>query len=335
MLHLHELDNIYEFSPLSASYQGPIPLHLTPLTTSHPASYSTRPSQRLFAPPACNLSMMAREQYIRHAPAAKLWRARIVWILQQVPTMRLLLNRCVCSQHARNETAHGIHYDHRRQFPARQYVVTYRDFICHHVLVHALINSLVVPAEQRHTLLLGKRSSYLLVEEPPLGSQEDDRSTFIDSLYRGKNRLRLHHHTCATAIRIIINDVGLISSDIANIVQGNAEQSTFLSALEDALSEWPLKHIWKECEDVEMHGILTISIETMSSVVIGCRYFYNNTAVYCWQDVKYQHDSMILRAYSMGGISGLSNRGARAAAVGVVLRCLYPKYNNSRICMIK
>src|SRR5260370_23528363 len=252
------------------------------------------PPQRLFAPPACDLSMMAREQYIRHAPAAKLWRARIVGSRRQVPHIRLLLNRCVSSQRARNETAHGIHYDHRRQFPARQYIVTYRDFICHQVLAHALINSLVVPAEQRHTLLLGKRSSYLLVEEPPLGSQEDDRSTSIDSLYRGKNRLRLHNHACNTAIRIIINDVVLISSDSANIVQGNAEQSTLLSTLEDALSGGPLKHVWKERENVEMHGILTISIKTMSSVVIGCRYCYNNTAVYCWQDVRYQHDPMIL-----------------------------------------
>src|SRR6266702_2985808 len=207
MLHLHELDNIYEFSPLSASYQGPIPLHLTPLTTSHLAYYSTPPSRINLA--AAGVSFSA--------------------------------TLCAASVQSARDGPRAIY-----------------------------------PARASRETLAG-----------------------------------------------------------AYIVQGNAEQSTFLSALEDALSEWPLKHIWKECEDVEMHGILTISIETMSSVVIGCRYCYNNTAVYCWQDVKYQHDSMILRAYSMDGISGLSNRGARAAAVGVVLRCLYPKYNNSRICMIK
>src|SRR6266702_1524032 len=56
MLHLHELDNIYEFSPLSASYQGPIPLPLVLSTTSHPA-YSTPPSRTNLAAAGVSFSM--------------------------------------------------------------------------------------------------------------------------------------------------------------------------------------------------------------------------------------------------------------------------------------
>src|SRR5579884_1612365 len=121
------------------------------------------------------------------------------------------------------------------------------------MLSHALIDPLVMTTEQGNTRLLRKFTGNLLIKEAALWCQENNWATLVYCFNSGKNWLRFHDHTGTTTVWIVIDDMMFIGGHIPNIMQGNTEQFALLCPFENALSEWPLEHGWKERKNVKMH----------------------------------------------------------------------------------
>src|SRR5260370_34173451 len=76
----------------------------------------------------------------------------------------------------------------------------------------------------------------------------------VDCLNCCKNWLRFHNHASAASIRVVIDNVMLVGSGVANIMQGDAEQPALLSAFQHACRKWPLEHFREQGEYIDMHG---------------------------------------------------------------------------------
>ena len=132
-----------------------------------------------------DLFVVAGEQTVGDGPPTKLRRARVLWVFQEAAAMGFLLNGIV-RQHTWNEAADGIDHDHRGQFATGQDVITNGDFVGDKMLAHPLINALVMSTEQGDTRLLRKFLGDVLVKQPPLRGEQDNRAALIDGLDGGK-----------------------------------------------------------------------------------------------------------------------------------------------------
>ena len=76
------------------------------------------------------------------------------------------------------------------------------------VLVDALVEPLVAPAEKRDVVLLGQLVGKLVVEQPPGRGEQDDPgvlSAGICRLQRGIDYVDPQHHAGATAVGRIVH----------------------------------------------------------------------------------------------------------------------------------
>ncbi len=199
--------------------------------------------------------MIAAQQDLGYLPAAEVWRARVVWILQQARRVRLLCGG-VWRQHARHEAAHGIHHHHRRQLAARQHIVADGELVGRQMRAHPLVNAFIVAAEQRDARLRRQLARDGLRENAPGRVEQDDRAALVDGFDGGEERLRLHHHAGAAAIGIVVHDMVAIGGGVARVVQRDLEQPLGLRPRQDAFAEWAAKHLGQQGEDVESHGRL-------------------------------------------------------------------------------
>ena len=67
----------------------------------------------------------------------------------------------------------------------------------------------------------------------------------------GKDRLRLHHHPTAAAVRLVIGDVVAVASPIANVMKIDDDQPALAGALQDAAFEIGSENLGKERENIE------------------------------------------------------------------------------------
>src|SRR5262249_24024576 len=66
------------------------------------------------------------------------------------PAERLIHRRILIPQRPRNQPRHRVQNHRRRQLPARQHEIPHRNLIRRQMLRHALVHSLVAPADQHH-----------------------------------------------------------------------------------------------------------------------------------------------------------------------------------------
>ena len=104
--------------------------------------------QRLLATPGSDSGVVAAEEHVRHAPSAKLGRARIVGVLQHTGAERFFLERLGAAQHAGEQSRDRVEHHQRRKLPATEHVIADGDFLIHGVLTYPLVNPLVMAADQ-------------------------------------------------------------------------------------------------------------------------------------------------------------------------------------------
>src|SRR5260370_38576136 len=113
-----------------------------------------------------------------------------------------------------------------------------------------------MPADECRSRLLHQCKGDLLIEWSSLWTQQYNRPTLVDCLNCCKNWLRFHNHAGAASIRVVIDNVMLVGSGVADIMQGDAEQPALLSAFQHACRKWPLEHFREQVENIELHGHL-------------------------------------------------------------------------------
>src|SRR4030042_456156 len=165
------------------------------------------PQYALAPPPLRDLGVMAGEEHLRPRPAPELGGPRVLRVLQQPLGMRLLGQRGLRPQDARQPPRHRFDDDHGGQLAAGEDVVADTYLIVDQVLAHSLVHPLVVAADKDEAGLPREIDRDLLVEEPSLGGEKDDpslrRIKGCHPLNRFEERLGLYQHTRPPATRVV------------------------------------------------------------------------------------------------------------------------------------
>lgn len=125
------------------------------------------------------------------------------------------------------------------------------------MLADALVETFVAPADQREMVERCQFPRDGLIEELALGAKQDHRAggrRAENTLDRGENRLGLHDHPAAAAIRRVIGGVMLVRRPIADIVGVNLDQLLLNGTLENADLEVRLKYFRKQRKNIKSHS---------------------------------------------------------------------------------
>ncbi len=116
-------------------------------------------------------------------------------------------------EHAGNQPGNGIHHHHGGQFPSGQDIIADGNIIRHDFLQHPFVDAFIMSAKENKVFLFCKLCCHLLPEGLSLRRQVYGpdgfpicRTGFFQYLpVACKNRLRLHQHTGAASIGVIIH----------------------------------------------------------------------------------------------------------------------------------
>ena len=171
-------------------------------------------------------------------------------------------------EHAGHEPGHRVYEHHGGQLPACKYIVAYGDLIRHDLLYHALIHSLIVPAEHHQPRLAGQLLGQPLGEGAPLGGHiygagetsagiiaRGGRGCALTAvcglwwhIHRGSRcghgltdsavaviyGLRLHEHTGAAAVGVVVHHALTVGGVVTYLPGGEGDGTTSKGATQDA-----------------------------------------------------------------------------------------------------
>src|SRR4051812_42480485 len=167
-----------------------------------------RPLAALLQPPLAHLAVVARQQDLRHGVAVPVVRPRVVRVLRgalERVAERLLDRAVLVPERPRQLAQHGVRHGHRRQLASRQHVVADRDDVGCQLLVHALVEALVAPAQQRQLGAARELSGQSVVEAATARRERDHAPAApvgpVARQQRGLHDVQPHHHARPATVR--------------------------------------------------------------------------------------------------------------------------------------
>ena len=199
---------------------------------------------------------MSREQHFGHAPALVVGGAGVDGGGQEVVLETVGECALLVREHARHETHHGIGHHGCCQLAAREHKVADRHFLRDEVLADAIVDALVVSAEDNHVVEHRERVGHRLVELLAVGRGEDHLVVVALRFQRrdaSVDGLALHHHSRRAAERVVVHTAVLVGGVVAQIVQMYFHQSFLLCACKDRGVDKPVEHFGQHCDNVYSH----------------------------------------------------------------------------------
>src|SRR5579862_2403054 len=187
--------------------------------TRRPSGSQIRTGGRpgLTVAPRRHRRVIARDQHLRHLPAAEVTRARVMGILDpaaQPLRERLLAVALLLAQRAGELAGHRVDDRHRRHLAAGEDVWTDRDQLGREVVEHPLVEPLVAAAEQaQRTLGRSQLGRHRVVEAAAPRRQRDhphplphlvDRCR-IRLLERRADHVDADHHAGTAAVGCVVD----------------------------------------------------------------------------------------------------------------------------------
>ena len=181
---------------------------------------------------------MTREEDVRHSPPLVFGRAGVDGRGQEAVLKRVGEGALLVADHARDEAHGGVGDDGRGQFAARQHIVADGDLERDEVFADAVIDALVVSAEDDEVLEQREAVSHWLVEALAVGRGVDHLVVCALGL-QGRDgtvdRLDLHHHAGLAAEGIIVRASPFVRRVVAQVVQVDLRQPAVLRAPQDGI----------------------------------------------------------------------------------------------------
>ena len=105
-------------------------------------------------------------------------------------------------------------------------------------------------ADKNKLVIAGKFHRFLLIERLSRRAHDNRAAVFylrlfFHGFYGTENRLGLHHHACAAAVRRIIHLIVLIKGKIARIGYGDVKNVFLHGSLRNAGTEYTGEHFGK------------------------------------------------------------------------------------------
>ena len=206
--------------------------------------------------PLFNLGMVAAEEHVRDTPASEFGRAGVFrrrdkTVLEGVGKGGLLV-----ANNTGNEADDGVGNNGSGKFATRKDIVADGDFHGDEVFADALVDSLVMSAENHEVLFQGEGVGHGLGEHLTVRGSIDDfvvpALAFqpVDAVGKGFD---CHDHARAATIGIVVYAAIAGEGIVVKIVEDNFDKAFFLSPANDGLLEEHGHHVGEEGEDVETH----------------------------------------------------------------------------------
>lgn len=202
--------------------------------------------------------MVSGKQDRRHLQTAIAGRPRVLRVFEQSLAERFIEWRSLIAEHPGDEADRGIAYHHGRQFAAGEHVVTERDAQVG-TLVHAFIETLVVPADEYQACLGGQALCERLIEGNTRRCEEDGLGgngrvfgalEFIERLEYG---FAFHEQALTTAVGLVIGGAMTVMRPIAQVVRRELEESLALGDSQHGRGHGHVEHLGEDGEDIGYH----------------------------------------------------------------------------------
>ena len=200
--------------------------------------------------------MVARQQHTGNPHAAEIRGARVLRVFEQTIVEALVDGAALVAQHARNQAHHGVDDHHGRKLSRREHVIAQRNALIGEC-IGALVDALVMPANEQQAVFLGKLGGNALVERLATGREEDGIGCAAlrdDIVIRLKDGLALHHQALAAAVRVVVGGAMAIVRPIAQVVRVEIERARCLRALHDRLAHNRIVHMRERGKRIDAHG---------------------------------------------------------------------------------
>ena len=206
---------------------------------------------------------MARKEHIGHFPALVVCRSRIDGSREQIVLERVAERALFVTDHAWNDAHNCVGHAGRGQLSAREHEVADRNLLGDEMFANAVVDPFVVTAENDEVAFHRKGIGHRLVELFSVGRGENHfvvvtfgfecRDTVI-------NGLALHHHTCESAIRVVVYPTMLVVGVVAQVVHMNFYQAFFLGASQDGGVQEAVEHFGNDGDDVDAHAVFVVLV---------------------------------------------------------------------------
>ena len=223
------------------------------------------PLQGLALLPGLDFFRIAGEQDVGHLPAVEFGRAGVDGRGQQAVLEGVGEGGGFIAQRARKQPDHGVHDDGGRNLAAAEHVVAHRDFARHQVLADAVVDSLVVAAENDQIALAGKRVGDALIEDFAVGGGVDHLVVvafgfqLLDEVVDGFDH---HHHAGVAAVAVVVRLPVESLAIIADVVDVNLHQPLVYCAFDNRVAQRALEQFRNYTKDINSHaakiGIISI-----------------------------------------------------------------------------
>ena len=200
---------------------------------------------------------MSAEQYGRNFPAvvdggAGIYRSTEQAVLEGVGKCGLLV-----ADSSRDEADDGVGDDGGGELAAGEDIVADGNLASDEVVADALVDALVVAAEDDDVVQQAEGVGHWLREELAVGSGEDDFVVVTLGFQRGDagvDGLYLHDHSGLAAEGVVVDLAVLVGGVVAQVVDVNLGQALLPGAPEDGAAQGALEHFGHDGEYVYTHG---------------------------------------------------------------------------------
>ena len=211
--------------------------------------------------PLVNFFVVAGQQHGRHGAALPDLGAGKLGVFQQAVPIALVLIALFLGQDAGLQPQDAVGHDQACQLTAGQHVVSDGNFLVAERIDDALVDALIVAADQRHRVIADQLAGLFLIVGAACGGQKDDvrlraalRSTLgLHGAQTIGNRLGVEHHAAAAAVGVVVGLLLLVFRIVADLVAVRLKQIFGAGAAQDAGREKAVAQLRKKRYNVNAH----------------------------------------------------------------------------------
>ena len=210
----------------------------------------------LFLLPAGDLGEVARKQDVGDPPAAEFGGAGVDRRRQQVVLKAVREGRGFVADGARNDAHDRVGDDAGRQLAARQHVVADRDFARDEVFADAVVDALVVAAEDDDVVERREPVGFVLVVADAVGRGVDDLVVVplgLEFLDQFEDRFALEDHARFAAEGVVVGGLAAVVGVVVEVMDDDLDQPLLLRAVQDGFVERGGQQFGDDCQDVDAH----------------------------------------------------------------------------------
>ena len=207
--------------------------------------------------------MVAGQQHRRHSAAFPDLRAGKLGVFQQTIPVALILIALFLGQNTGLQAQDAVGHHQAGQLTAGQHIVTDGDFLIPERVNDALVNALIVAADQRHRIISGQLAGLLLIVGAARRGQKDHvrlcaalrGALVLHGAQAVSDGLRVQHHTAAAAVGVVIGLLLLVFCVVANLVAVRLKQVLGPGAAQNTGREEAVAQLGEKRYNVNAHRL--------------------------------------------------------------------------------